>query len=161
MLGGTELAGDGLGRSPEGVAGSPRLGRVGSPGDSRYLKVRWLWLQRRPVSAYRFRRMLDFVRAPNWSGTPQRGRFIHLPGGHRAAAQPTAAGEEGVRAAGGAPRKRGGTQLPRETAPMFSGAGRAPGPAGKAGAPGKRSCRPLTQEDAGKLTPWSPRPGRR
>lgn len=64
---------------------------MGSPGDGGYLKVRWLWLQRRPVSAYRFRRMLDFIRAPNWSGTPQRGRFIHLPGGHRARAQPTAA----------------------------------------------------------------------
>lgn len=68
-------------------------GRAGSPRDVGYLKVRWLWLQRRPVSAYRFRRMLDFIRAPNWSGTPQRGRFIHLPGGggHQARAQPTVA----------------------------------------------------------------------
>lgn len=54
-----------------------------------YLKVRWLWLQRRPVSAYLFRRMLDFIWTPNWSGTPQRGRFIHLPGGHQVRAQRT------------------------------------------------------------------------
>lgn len=164
--GGRELSGGSPDQRslPEGLCGCHGPGGAGNPGDAGYLKVRWLWLQRRPVSAYRFRRMLVFIRAPNWSGTPQRGRFIHLPGGHQARAQPTAATvPEGlqqlwmVRGAGlaAAPRSSSrGRQHPRSQVPAAL--------RGQQGKPKSRggSCLLLEQEEVEELTPWSPRPGR-
>lgn len=64
--GDTEFTREGLEQHsfPKGIQGSPwAVGRESLA--VLYLKVRWFWLQRRPVSAYRFRRMLDFIRAPN------------------------------------------------------------------------------------------------